>query len=216
MHILDGVAEMRYKPRALAVAAATTLVLSACAVGNPESGTSSQGGVPLGQGVETNRLGATDVVSVTEGGSPSSTLDAPEQPLVFSDDGVTTMTRGLSGGSYGGGVSVSAIAGSADVGLLVTVVDIRPAILNTVSGEWDPAPDLTVARLHDEFASLMPYTVVVMRVDEVLGVRSGAGRIEAGDEVEVWFLGGSKPVTITKEQALAIGLEGEVDPAAED
>lgn len=62
----------------------------------------------------------------------------------------------------------------------------------------------------------MPYTVVVMRVDEVLGVRPGSGRLVAGDEVEVWFLGGSKPVTVTKEQALAIGLEGEIDPAAED
>ncbi len=209
---------MQNKPRRLAAVTAMMLVLSACAVGSPESGVAppSQTGDVLVAEVATDQIVATDVVSATEEGSPAASRGPMEQPLVFPADGVTAMAPGLSGGSYGGGIPIAAIAEAADVGLGVTVVDIRPAILNTASGEWDPPPDRTAAQLHDDFALLMPYTVVAMRVDEVLGVRSSSPEVKVGDVIEVWFLGGSKAVTVSKEQALAIGLDGEVDPAAED
>lgn len=195
------------------VAVAAVLVTSSCATGGAEFGAAglSQSGMAPPRGVVGERAVAP---GVPESSVP--VVDVVSQPLVFPSDGVTTMARGFGGGSYASGIPITAIAGSADVGLWVTVVDIQPTILNTLSGEWDPPAGLSPSDLHDRWGSLAPYTVVAMRVDEVLGVRPTFPEIKVGDVIEVWFAGGSKIVTVSKAQALAIGMEGDVDPAAED
>ncbi len=195
------------------VAVAAVLVMSSCATGGAEFGAAglSPSGMAPPRGVVGERAVAP---GVPESSVP--VVDVVSQPLVFPSDGVTAMARGLGGGSYVSGIPITAIAGSADIGLWATVVDIQPTILNTLSGEWDPPAGLSPSDLHDRWGSFAPYTVVAMRVDEVLGVRSTFPEIKVGDVIEVWFAGGSKIVTVSKAQALAIGMEGDVDPAAED
>lgn len=118
------------------VAVAAVLVTSSCATGGAEFGAAglSQSGMAPPRGVVGERAA---VPGVPESSVPL--VDVVSQPLVFPSDGVTAMARGLGGGSYVSGIPITAIAGAADVGLRVTVVDIQPTILNTLSGEWDPA-----------------------------------------------------------------------------
>ncbi len=139
-----------------------------------------------------------------------------DSPQSGASDGVTSMYQNLSGGTYLAGIPFSSIAGVADFGLDVSVVDIKPAVLNTATGEWDPPADTPAEQLHEQWGRLAPLTVVNVRINRVLGARPDAPQFASGEVVEVWFVGGSKILTIGKDVAIAAGLAGDLDQATED
>lgn len=148
--------------------------------------------------------------------APPAGSDVTDRTVDGAADGVTSMNRSLGGSAYSIGLDLKDIAAIADVGLDATVIDIRPGILNTPSGEWDPNQNTPPNVLHDNWSLLAPYTVVELRVERVLGARRNFEVAAPGDHIEVWLLGGTITLTLSAEDAHAIGLDGDVDPADED
>lgn len=105
-----------------------------------------------------------------------------------------------------------------DVAVAGTVTRIESALLNTETGEWSPSPSMSAEELHNLFSELVPITEIHLSVDALLGERQeSALEIAPGTEVVVRLLGGTATVTLTPEEAKAIGItvpikEGEGEP----
>jgi hypothetical protein len=99
-----------------------------------------------------------------------------------------------------------------ELAVLARVVAVEPAILNTLTGEWDPPRAASAEVLHELYAELGPYTPIRLEVTEVLGARPQR-TVEAtlGQTISVTLLGGTKSFTLTEAEAKAIGLTEPVE-----
>lgn len=100
----------------------------------------------------------------------------------------------------------------AELAILGRVVAVDPAVLNTLSGEWDPPAGASPEELHQLYSDLAPYTSVRIEVLELLGARPRA-KLEAkpGQTLPVTLLGGTKTFTLSEADAKAIGLTDPVE-----
>jgi len=171
----------------------------------------------------TSQVPAPDVSTDTPATGPSLLLptwtseQVPSSPDVngHAGDGVRDTDQGLLGGAYQILVPTFKLASFSEVALKGSVVDVRPAHLNTPTGLWDPPHGVSAKNLHNAFADLLPYTEITVRVLEVLGSRLDAPTIDENDLLTITVLGGKVDVTVTPEQAAAIGLDPDTDPDTE-
>lgn len=109
-------------------------------------------------------------------------------------------------------VPVERLPDVSELAVLGRVVAVDPAVLNTVSGDWDPPTGASPELLHDLYAELAPYTTVRIEVIELLGARPQRSlEAIAGQELSVTLLGGKKTFTLTEAEATAIGLTDPVE-----
>ncbi|MEN8240167.1 MAG: hypothetical protein ABFR53_13315 [Actinomycetota bacterium] len=196
--------------RSLALGIALALAVSACGISLPETEVPEPDGAIAEVTVSTDDL----LPRVTRGVQPGSESDVG---FFAPDDGIVAMQTDLPGGAYAVGVPEHALIESSDLAFQGVVLNIKPAVLNTPTGGWDPAPASSAELLHGAHANLLPYTAVELRVDRMLGARQSLADAvpDVGDVVTVWLLGGSHTYTVAEADAKAIGLPGDVDPDTE-
>ena len=123
---------------------------------------------------------------------------------------------GLGGGYFDiSSIPVTSLPASSEVAIRATVARIGPAFLNTPSGEWDPPDGASAQELHNLFSSLIPYAPIYLEVLELLGARpQNTIDVAVCDQLTLTLLGGAKRLTLSAEEARAIGIKVIVDEGA--